>query len=260
MPTSFGRHLRLGTLPLRAAALTYYTFLGLIPFAALSLAVLNLLGLDTLSQQVRRFFLTEFGVVRSASLQIGSLLTHSEAKLVGSVSGLLFVGSAVALVFNVEAALDEIFQVARPRSFGKRALSYLGLFTLGPVCLGLSLLLTALWKGSSLGRLPVLGLTLAVGPFALAIAALFLLYRFGPHARTTSLAAAAGALLAGPAWEVAKQLYAGLALESYHRNSLIYGPLAAIPVLLLWIHVSWFIVLGGARVAAATQGARPAKR
>jgi membrane protein len=258
MPPSLLRHFRPGTLPLRAAALTYYTFLGLVPLAALSLAVLELLHLEGLSQHVRRFFLTELGLVQEASRQIGSLLGRADARLLGSLSGILFLGSAFALVHNVEAALNEIFQVRQPRPLGARLLSYLGFFTLGPVCLGLSLILTGLWQGSPLGQLPVLGLTLAVGPFCLALLALFLLYRFGPHARTTSFAAAVGAAVAGPSWEIAKQLYAGIAVHAYHRNALLYGPLAAIPVLLLWIQVSWLIVLGGARLAASLQGIRPA--
>ncbi len=254
---SIGRHFRIGTLPLRAAALTYYTFLGLVPLAALSLAVLELLRLDTLSQHVRRFFLTELGLVHEASLQMGSLLTRADARLLGGLSGVLFLGSAVALVFNVEAALNEIFQVTRLRPLGTRVLGYLGLFTLGPVCLGVSLILTTLWHGTLPDRVPVLGFTLAVGPFCLALAALFLLYRFGPHARTTSLAAAVGAAVAGPSWELAKQVFAGVAVHAYRHNALLYGPLAAIPVLLLWIQVSWLIVLAGARVAASVQGLRP---
>jgi membrane protein len=63
--------------------------------------------------------------------------------------------------------------------------------------------------------------------------------------------------VAGPSWEVAKQVYAGIAVHAYHRNAILYGPLAAIPVLLLWIQVSWLVVLAGARVAASVQGARP---
>jgi membrane protein len=254
---SFSRHFRLGTLPLRAAALTYYTFLGLVPLAALSLAVLELFGLPGLSQHVRHFFLTELGLVHEASPRLESLLTRADAKLLGGVSGILFLGSVVALVLNVEAALNEIFQVNQRRPLGTRLLSYLGFFTLGPVCLGLSLVLTALWQSSPLGELPILGVTLAVGPFCLALVSLFLLYRFGPHARTTTLAAALGAAVAAPSWEVAKQVYAGIAVHAYHRNALLYGPLAAIPVLLLWIHVSWFVVLAGARVAASVQGVRP---
>jgi|SRR5581483_5634159 len=258
MPSaSFRSHFRLGTLPLRSAALTYYTFLGLVPLAALCLAVLELLGLRPLSQEVRHFFLEEFGVVRDTSLHIGALLSRANAKIVGGISGVLFLGSAVALIANVEAALDEVFQSPRPRSLGKRLLSYLALFTLGPVFLGLSLLLTAVWRGSTIGRLPVLGLTLAIGPFCLTLAALFFLYRYGPHARTTTVSAVVGAAVAGPIWEIAKQIYASIAVRAYHEDSLVYGPLAAIPVLLLWIHVSWFIVLVGARVAAAAQGIRP---
>src|ERR1700722_13428093 len=126
---SLRRQFRLGTLPLRAAALTYYTFLGLVPLAALSLAVLELLGLEGLSRHVRHFFLTELGLVHEASLSVDSLLTHADAKLLGGVSGILFLGSVVALVFNVEAALNEIFQVNQRRPLGTRLLSYLGFFT-----------------------------------------------------------------------------------------------------------------------------------
>src|ERR1700722_14214403 len=98
---SIARHFQLGTLPLRAAALTYYTSLGLVPLAALSLAVLELLGLQSLSQHVRHFFLNELGLVHEASPRLESLLTRADAKLLGGVSGILFLGSAVALVLNV---------------------------------------------------------------------------------------------------------------------------------------------------------------
>jgi membrane protein len=256
--SSLRAHFRLGTLPLRAAALTYYTFLGLVPLAALSLAILRLLRLEVLASKVRGFFLSEFGFTHETSLKIDSLLSRADAKLVGSVSGLLFFMSAAALAFNVEAALDEIFRASKPRTLGRRALGYLGLFTLGPLCLGLSLLVTAFWQGSRPARLPIPGFTLAIGPFVLALLCLFLLYRFGPNAEVTSWAAALGALVAGPSWEIAKQLYASLAVRAYHQDAAIYGPLAAIPVLLLWIQVSWFIVLGGARLSAAIQGVRPA--
>ena len=243
-----------GTLPLRAAALTYYTFLALVPLMALSLGLLEGLGLTQFSLQVRRFFLSELGVVHDASVSLGSLLSRAETRAVVSLSGLLFLVSTTALLVNIESALDEIFGAGTRRPVRVRALRYLALFALGPLGLGGSLLMTALWRGTRLGHaIPIGGFTLVAGPLTLALGSLWLLYRFVPNAQVSAGAAALGALAAAPTWELAKQIYATVAIAAYQHNAAIYGPLAAVPVLLLWIQLSWVIVLLGARLGAAVQ-------
>ncbi len=244
--------LQLGSLPLRAAALTYYSFLAIVPLGALALSVLEVLGLDPLEDEVRRFFLAQFGVVHGTERQLGELLSRADAGRVGSLAGVLFVISCTALLLNIEEALNEIWR-AKPRPFGSRLLVSLGVIAFGPLCLGISLMLTA-----GLSRLPFAEVHLpflkfAIFPTALVFAGLFLLYRFAPNASVSPWAATVGALVAAPGWEIAKQVYATIAVHAYSQNAMVYGSLAAIPVLLLWLQLSWVIVLLGGRVAFSVQ-------
>jgi membrane protein len=245
------QHLQLGNLLLRAAALTYYSFLAIVPLGALALAVLEVQGFSDLEEEVRRFFLAQFGVVRGTDQQLGELLSRADAGRVGSVAGLLFLVSATALLVNIEEALNEIWR-AKPRPFGMRLLASLGVLAFGPLCLGISLGLTAgLRRMHYELQLPFL--SLAVFPTALVFIGLFALYRFAPNAKVSAWAALLGALVAAPGWEIAKQIYAAIAVRAYSQNAMVYGSLAAIPVLLLWLQLSWIIVLLGGKLAYGVQ-------
>jgi membrane protein len=246
------RHLQLGTLPLRTAALTFYSFLAIVPLGALTLAVLEVLGLQPLGDEVRRFFLAQFGVVHGTSQQLDLLLSRADATRVGSIAGLLFIISSTALLLNIEEALNEIWR-AKARPFGRRLLVSLGVLTFGPLCLGISLAITAVLRRLPFSEVHTPFLTFAIFPTALVFVGLFALYRFAPNAHVSPWAAAVGALIAAPGWEVAKQAYAAIAVRAYSQNAMVYGSLAAIPVLLLWMQLSWMIVLLGGRLAFGVQ-------
>jgi membrane protein len=246
------RHLQLGTLPLRTAALTLYSFLAIVPLGALALALLQVLGLQPLGEQVRRFLLSQLGVVHGTAPQLDELLSRADAGRVGSLAGILFLVSSTALLLNIEEALNEIWR-AKPRPFGRRLLVSLGVLTFGPLCLGVSLAVTAVLRRLPFSEVRLPFLTFAIFPTALVFVGLFALYRFAPNARVSPWAAAVGALLAAPGWEFAKQVYGTIAIRAYNQNALVYGSLAAIPILLLWLQLSWGIVLLGGRIAFGVQ-------
>jgi len=246
------RHLQLGALPLRTAALTFYSFLAIVPLGALALSILEVLGLESLSGEVRRFFLAQFGIVHGTEQQLDELLSRADAARVGSVAGLLFLVSSTALLLNIEEALNEIWR-AKPRPFGRRLLVSLGVLTFGPLCLGISLAITAILRRLPFSEVHLPFLTFAIFPTALVFVGLFALYRFAPNAHVSPWAAAVGALLAAPGWEIAKQIYAAIAVRAYSQNAMVYGSLAAIPVLLLWMQLSWVIVLLGGRISFGVQ-------
>jgi membrane protein len=82
---------------------------------------------------------------------------------------------------------------------------------------------------------------------------LLTLYLLAPNTRVRPALAAISALIAAVAWETAKRGYSLVALYAFRQNALVYGSLAAIPVLMLWIQLSWLIVLGGARLNCTLQ-------
>ncbi|MHB1846528.1 MAG: YihY/virulence factor BrkB family protein [Deltaproteobacteria bacterium] len=249
----FSAAIELDRLTLRAAALTYLSSLALVPLGGLALSVLGLLGLRGQGVAVRQFIMGQLGLSPEIARWVGGAMAQANAAEVGGVSGLLLVGSAGGLLLNVEATFNEIWGVERPRSIGRRLLFCAVVLAAGPLCLGASLAVTSAPLRSVVMRLPILGWPLAARPILLVFLGLFALYALAPNAKVRLGAAAVAAAVAAPAWEIAKHVYGVIAAGAFQRNALIYGSLAAIPALLLWIQVSWLIVLGGARLARSLE-------
>jgi membrane protein len=159
----------------------------------------------------------------------------------------------VSLFQNVDRALNDIWGVRRRRSLAQQATIYWVVITLGPLLLAGSVMLgqgtRSALAGSHLGfLLPVAGSLLTCIFFSTA-------YLIVPNTKVRPRYAAAGGFVAGVAWEIAKWAYATFVARSV-RYSAIYGSVAAVPIFLLWLYVSWAIVLFGARLAFVFQNAK----
>jgi membrane protein len=248
---------------LRAGQLTYLTVLSLVPLLAVIFsifqAVLGLFhaipGAQDLQQQMQDFIYDNLGVGSKETFQRFLSQYVARAGAIGGVGAVFLFASAVSLMWNVEAAFNHIFRATRPRTLALRFGVYWCLLTLGPILLALSIAATAMlararvdveWVGH------LRSVSLVVGPFFVTSAAFMLLYLIVPSVPVQRRAALVGALIAGFSWEVAKYVYAAISAASV-RNSAIYGSLSAIPIFMLWVYVSWIIVLFGARVTYAAQ-------
>lgn len=241
---------------LRASALTYITMLSLVPALAVAFAIVHLLGQEGLRRSVHEFIFTNLapGTREQVGSYLDEFIARASAGAMGGLGGLFLLASALSLLHHIEASLNEIWGVRKARPLGQRLLIYWGILTLGPVVLAVSLL-----ASSSLGRLlsgsgllpPALAAAL---PLAATVLLLTFLYLATPNAPVSFRAALGGALTAGAAWELAKRAYGLYASRSF-QYSAVYGSLGAIPLFLLWVYVSWLLVLSGARLAYALQHA-----
>jgi membrane protein len=241
----------------RAAALSYGTILALVPLLSVSLAVADGVGHDMLRLQVRDFAFAFLATgIRSSSMEVlEGLIDHATSGGVVSISGAALFISAIMMLRSVEAALNSIWGVRQRRTFYLRFIIYLVILAVGPVLLGLSLAMTAQLRA----LLTTEGFALtkalfAVGPFVFTVLGLGILYKLGPNAQVRKRAAFAGALVSGMLFEIAKHGYATYTAHAV-AYSLIYGSLAAIPLFLVWLYLSWIMVLFGARLAYAVQNA-----
>jgi membrane protein len=241
---------------LRASALTYLTMLSLVPLLAVGFAIIRALGQESLRRAVHDFVFAN--LAPGAREQIGEFLDRFIARAssgaMGGLGGVFLLASAVMLLHNIERSLNEIWGMSRPRPLLQRVLVYWGVLTLGPVVLGLSLLASSGMRSFLVHGAYVPNGALTVVPIATTIVLLTLLYLVGPNARVSFRSALGGAIVAGVAWEMAKQAYALYAAKSI-RYSAIYGSLGAVPLFLLWVYLSWLLVLFGARLAYALQHA-----
>ncbi len=247
------RDARLG---LSASSLTFTTVLALVPLFAVGLAVFAAFPVFGKFQDTIQRWLIESLVPESIARQVLSYLTQfsRKASRLGSVGLVAVLMSAVFLMVTIERTLGQIWGLQRQRPFAQRVLLYWSSITLGPLFLGASLAITSYVVTASSDVVNVLPGSvrwlLDSFEFLLLIACVSGLYFYVPYTRVRwRHAITAGFFVAG-ALELAKKAMAFYLLQ-VPTYSLIYGAFAALPILLVWIYVTWLLVLLGAVLAAS---------
>jgi membrane protein len=237
--------------PQQAAALTYQTTLGLVPLSALVFAALRLTHNLEAQSRLLEFISTQ--VLPDMGDVVSELASFSEKVAVGAAGGLglaFTIATCYFLYDTVENTFNDIWHVSVRRSWFRKFLSFYPVVTLLPVLAGAYLY----WSGRLIGSGP---LARFFAPLSIQFGALFLINWMLPNIRVRWHAALAGTLGTGFALEGLKWGFVhfakGILLSSY---SGVYGPLALVPLILLWIYISWWVVLGGAEIANAIQNLR----
>jgi membrane protein len=237
--------------PQQAAALTYQTTLGMVPLLALVFAALrqthNLEAQSRLVEFISTQVLPDMGDV------VSELASFSEKVATGAAGGLglgFTLATCYFLYDTVENTFNDIWHVVARRSWFRKFLIFYPVVTLLPVLAGAYLY----WSGRLIGSGH---LARFFAPLSIQFGALFLINWMLPNIRVRWYAALAGTLITGFALEGLKWGFVhfakGMLLANY---SGVYGPLALVPLILLWIYISWWVVLGGAEIANAIQNLR----
>lgn len=247
------RDARLGV---SASSLTFTTVLAMVPLFAVGLAVFSAFPVFGKFQDMIQRWLIESLVPESIARQVLSYLSQfsRKASRLGTAGLAVVLMSAVFLMVTIERTLGQIWRVQRQRPFAQRVLLYWSAITLGPLLLGTSLAMTSYVVSASRDVVSVLpGSTrwlLDGFEFLMLTACVSGLYFYVPYTRVRwRHAITAGFLVAG-SLEVAKKAMAFYLLE-VPTYSLVYGAFAAVPILLIWIYVTWLLVLLGAVLASS---------
>lgn len=247
-----------------AGSLSFATVLSAVPFLAVSFALFTRFPVfDRFERAIEDHLLK--GLLPA---EISRTVLKHLGQFAANASGLTWVGSAfvlltaIAMLFTVENALNQIWDVKKPRPFLKRVGAYLLMLAAGPPLLGVSLWATSYVAGVSLGLIgtvsPTVRWVLDLGPLVLAAAGLAGLFYFVPNTRVRRRDAIAGGLIAGIGFELGKRGFAAYVLKIPTYKA-VYGAFAAFPVFLLWVYCSWLITLGAALVTAnLARAAKPA--
>ncbi len=246
---------------LRSAALTYISVFSLVPLLTVVLGLLGAYHQQAFQHRLGMFVSAVLapGIREESATFVKTFLAPSNTLAIGSVGflGLLF--SAGSLLHNIDASLNEIWGVKNHRPWLVRGLIYLGLLVLGPLMLAFS------FTGTSVVRsfladthapfiLDIFELVFGALSPILGVGGLTLIYYVTPNTHLRVRSALAGALVAGAAWSVARQVYTGLAVYGF-RNNPLYASLGALPLFLAWLYVDWLIFLSGARLSYAVEHA-----
>jgi membrane protein len=237
-----------------AGSLSFTTLLALVPLVAVALALATPFpAFEHAMAALGRFAERQLLPAGSAMVTRQIAAFAEKAGELTSVGVVFLVATAVTLMHTVEEALNRIFRVERRRHFLRRFLVYAAVLTFGPALIGASLYLTTTLVVSSLGHLDLDEYRrTAVGllAFGFTCAALTLVYTVVPYRRVLLRHAAVGGIVAGIAFELAKRGF-GLYVAKFPTYTLIYGAFAIIPLFLLWLYLSWVVVLFGATLTAS---------
>jgi len=238
-----------------AGALSYATLFALVPLSAVLVAVVSVFPvfrglIDRVQTFVYQNFMPATGEVVSQYL---AQFAKNAGKL--TVWGLLFVFLAALMVLaTIERTFNDIWHVRSTRKRVHSFLAYWATITAGPILIGVSLYVTSyivslplMARGEMLGGFRTL-LLYSLAPTAEWLAFL-LLYTVVPNYPVRARDAAIGGAVAMVLFEVAKRGFA-LFVVSFPTYRLLYGALAALPIFLLWLYISWVVILLGAVIAA----------
>ena len=243
---------------LRASALSFITLLSFVPLFALAFSLLKGLGAQN---RLAPLILTQ--VAAGSEVVVNRILSYINNTNVGSlgaigVAGLLF--TAISTLGSIEDAFNVVWGVSDTRSWVRKFSDYLSVLLSAPLLLlaatSITTTLQSKWLTGWLFERTYLGdvilFLLGLAPYVSVWIALLLLYLFIPNTRVRPGSALIGAVLAGTLWQIAQWGYIHFQVGVGNYNA-IYGTLAVLPILMVWIYASWIIVLYGMEVVAAHQ-------
>jgi len=255
------RDLSQGQLTLRAMSLVYTTLLSIVPLLALSFSVLKAFGVYNQVQPMLLKFLEPLGDkgVEITGRIIG-FIQNMNVGVLGSVGLALLLYTAVSLVQKIEESFNFIWHVNRARGVGERFSRYLSTLLVGPILLFAALGMTAAVMSMAfvkdLLELEPVGWFVAQSgrlmPYLFVIGAFTFIYVFIPNTKVRLGPALAGGIVGGILWQSAGWIFALFAAGST-KYAAIYSSFAILILFMLWLYLSWLILLFGASVAFYVQ-------
>jgi membrane protein len=262
-PFALIRDLIAGELNLRAMGLVYTTLLSLVPLAAFAFAVLKGLGVHRDLEPLIYEFLKPIGERASElTAQFMTFVDHVRGDVLGSVGLAVLLWTVVSTIQKLEEAFNFAWHVERPRSIMRRVSEYLSLMVVGPVFIVVVFSMFSAISGRSmlwLARHEPLG-TIArgvgfIGPYLFVTGVFTFLYAFIPNTRVRLRAAFIGGVAAGLLWAASGALFTRVVAASTNMVA-IYAGFAIFLATLIWIYVSWLILLIGAQLSFYVQNPR----
>lgn len=251
-----GRRLDEERLPQVAGSLTFTTVLALVPMLTIAFAIFTAFPLfNTFRASLEAYFIKSLMPKAISDTVLGYLNQFaSKATRLSAIGAVGLVLTTLAMMLTIDRAFNRIWRVRVQRPLIQQGLVYWAILTLGPLLIGGSITITSfvLKATGGLGSsAPMINSLLYTSVSVLLTTGAFsLLYVIVPNRPVSWRDAMWGGLLAAVAFEVAKRSFV-VFITKFPAYTVIYGALAALPIFLIWIYLSWLITLLGAVVAAA---------
>ncbi len=244
---------------LRASALTYVTALSIVPLLAVAFSISKGFGFQN-TRYIREFLLR---VTAGREIVVDRIVDYINRTDVGTLGAIGVAGlflAVISLLSSVEKSFNTIWGVQQARSGGRKFADYLSITLICPLLIIISVSSTASLQSSTVVqtilRYSVFShaylVFLKVLPFLMVWTALTFIYKLVPNTKVTFGSALGGAFVAGLCWTVTERMFITYQVGVARYNA-IYGSFAQVPLFLLWLYISWVIVLIGAEISYGLQ-------
>ncbi len=238
-----------------ASSLTFTTILALVPLLAVVLSLFTAFPLFDDFRAALQDFLTSKLMPEAVSTTVMDYLNQFAAKAssLTAVGSLFLIVTSIMLMSTIDQAFNDIWYVSEKRPIMQRVLVYWAILSLGPILAGASLWASAVLARESLGHIAhlsfIASFALSYIPFVLTALAFTALYVYVPNRKVLWRDAFVGGVFSTLALEILKTGFA-FYLTQFPTYTLIYGAFATLPIFLMWVYVSWLIILVGASLVA----------
>jgi len=240
----------------RASALTYSTLLSIVPLLAVLFAIARGFGFQNIvKSQLFSYFAGQEEMLNKATAFIDQSIEYAQGGIFLGIGVILLLYTVINLLSNIEDNFNRIWQIKKGRTYFRMFTDYLALIIIAPIFLicnaGVTILLNTTAEEQYILGL-VLGPFMKVVPFLITILLFTILYIYIPNTKVRFSSALLGGIFAGISFQVFQLLYINGQIWISKYNA-IYGSFAALPLLLLWLQLTWFFILFGVQLSFAYQ-------
>ena len=251
---------------IRGSALTIFTLLSVVPVLAMAFGIAQGFGLE---QRLEAEIHNAFDATPEISAFLidfaSSALNRTQGGLVAGIGVLILLWSVISVLGNIEAAFNEIWGVKKSRNFFRKFSDYLAITLVAPFLIILSSSITV-FIASNVASLisdvdtlsflePLIKGSLNFLPYVIVWLVFSLLYIVMPNTKVRFVPALIAGIVAGTAFQIFQEAYIAFQVYVTSYNA-IYGSFAALPLFIIWLQISWILILFGAELSFAHQNVR----
>jgi membrane protein len=260
-PVAITRDWLIGEINVRAMSLAYTTLLSLVPLLVFSFSILKGVGArGDLRYILHEFFRPMGGAATQLTESVMQFVTNMRGDVLGSLGLGFLVYTVITTIQKVEASFNFVWRVQRPRSFARRFTEYLSIMIIGPILLAVTVGLLGSAEHSPFARwlndIPPLAWTMMLlgqfVPYVIVTIVFTFMYAFVPNTRVELRAALIGGVTAGIIWALVGKVFTAVILYSSQMMA-VYTGFAIVLTTLIWVYLSWLILLIGAQLAFYVQ-------
>lgn len=241
---------------IKATALTFYTLFSIVPILALVFAIGKAFGFD---DRLKSQIASEYGqystVLDQAFIYADRMLSTTSGGVIAGFGAVLLLWSVISLLINIENSFNDIWEINKGRTWYRKVTDYLTIIIIAPIFLLASGALTLAIQTQVSEMYIISGATaviLKLLSFLMLGFVFTFIYVVLPNTKVNLRSAFIAAMITTVLFELLEWAYISFQIGASRLN-VIYGSFAALPLFLIWIQYSWYLVLFGAELAFANQ-------